>query len=150
MNYQDIEYFIEERKDVGVRRCLFKKYTPVRGLKNDEPWTGWELRDAILGNLLRLKEKKYGDFIGMPIVVLKLTKSDRCKEVTRNCIFKEVAFCPAPYGRIKKPCMMGPQADCLRCGCMFPFHMWALEDKWLMARELLMLLKRKIGKKVLQ
>jgi len=28
--------------------------------------------------------------------------------------------------------------------------MWALEDKWLMARELLMLLKRKIGKKVLQ
>lgn len=55
-----------------------------------------------------MKEEKYGDFIGMPSVVLKLMKSDRCKEVTRNCIFEEVAFCLDPHGQIKKPCMMGP------------------------------------------
>ncbi|HHT9143562.1 MAG TPA: hypothetical protein ACFYEJ_08565 [Candidatus Wujingus californicus] len=85
----------------------FSEIYSCKGAK--ERWTmDWmgTIRDAILGNLLRLKEEKYGDFIGMPIVVLKLTKSDRCKEVTRNCIFKEVASCPAPHGRIKKPCMM--------------------------------------------
>ena len=46
--------------------------------------------------------------------------------------------------------MMGPPADCLRCGCVLPFYMWALEDKWLMMRELLMLVKRKMGKRILR
>ena len=92
MNYQDIEYFVEEWKDVGVRGCLFQIYTPIRGLKNDDFWPGWELRDEILDTLLRLKEEKYGDFIGVPSLVLKLMKSDKCKEVTRNCVFKEVSF----------------------------------------------------------
>jgi len=45
MNYEGIENFIEEWKDVGVKGCLFQIYTPVKGLKNDELWPGWELRD---------------------------------------------------------------------------------------------------------
>ena len=150
MNHQDIEYFIEEWKDVGVRGCLFQIYTPIRGLKNDDLWPGWELRDEILDMLLRLKEGKYVDFIGVPSHVLKLMKSDKCKEVTRNCVFKEVSFCLDPQGQIKKPCMMGPQADCLRCGCLLPFQLWALEDKWLMMRELLMSVRRKMGKRILR
>lgn len=150
MNYQDIEYFLEEWKDVGVKGCLFQIYTPIKGLKNNDLWPGWRLRDEILDKLLRLKDEKYGDFIGVPNLVLKLMKSDKCKEITRNCVFKKVSFCLDPQGQIKKPCMMGPQADCLRCGCVLPFHMWALEDKWLMARELLMSLRRKIGKRVLR
>jgi MoaA/NifB/PqqE/SkfB family radical SAM enzyme len=150
MNYQDIEYFLQEWKAAGVKGCLFQIYTPVRGLKNDDLWPGWELRDKILDTLLTLKEEKYGDFIGVPSFVLRLMRSDRCREVTRNCIFKEVAFCFDPQGRIKKPCMMGPQADCLRCGCILPFHMWALEDKWLMMRELFMLIRRRMGKRVLK
>lgn len=150
MNYQDIKYFIEEWKDRGVRGCLFQIHTPIKGLKNDDLWPGWQLRDEILDTLLRLKEEKYGDFIGVPSLALKLMKSNTCKEITRNCIFKEVSFCFDPQGQIKKPCMMGPQADCLRCGCVLPFHLWALEDKWLMARELFVSLRRKIGKKVLR
>jgi len=150
MNYEGIENFIEEWKDVGVKGCLFQIYTPVKGLKNDELWPGWELRDEILDKLIRLKDEKYGDFIGVPNFVLKLMKSDKCKEVTRNCIFKQVSFCLDPQGQIKKPCMMGPQADCLRCGCVPPFHMWALEDRWLMLREVLMLIRRKMGKRALQ
>ena len=150
MNYEGIENFIEEWKDVGVKGCLFQIYTPVKGLKNDELWPGWELRDEILDKLIRLKDEKYGDFIGVPNFVLKLMKSDKCKEVTRNCIFKQVSFCLDPQGQIKKPCMMGPQADCLRCGCVLPFHMWALEDRWLMLREVLMLIRRKMGKRALQ
>ena len=72
MNYQDIEYFIEEyRKDIGVRGCLFQIYTPIRGLKGGDLWPGWELRDEILDMLLRLKEEKYGDFIGVPSHVLE-------------------------------------------------------------------------------
>lgn len=147
MNYQDIEYFLEEWKDRGIRGCLFQIHTPIKGLKNDDLWPGWQLRDEILDTLIRLKEEKYGDFIGVPALVLKLMKSDKCKEITRNCIFKKVSFCFDPQGQIKKPCMMGPQADCLRCGCVLPFHMWALEDKWLMTRELFLSLRRKMVKK---
>lgn len=147
MNYQDIEYFLEEWKDRGIRGCLFQIHTPIKGLKNDDLWPGWQLRDEILDTLIRLKEEKYGDFIGVPALVLKLMKSDKCKEITRNCIFKKVSFCFDPQGQVKKPCMMGPQADCLRCGCVLPFHMWALEDKWLMTRELFLSLRRKMVKK---
>ncbi len=147
MNYQDIEYFLEEWKDRGIRGCLFQIHTPIKGLKNDDLWPGWQLRDEILDTLIRLKEEKYGDFIGVPALVLKLMKSDKCKEITRNCIFKKVSFCFDPQGQIKKPCMMGPQADCLRCGCVLPFHLWALEDKWLMTRELFLSLRRKMVKK---
>ncbi len=150
MNYRDIEYFIEEWRDAGVKGCLFQTHTPIKGMKNDDLWTGWELRDEILDKLIRLKEEKYGDFIGVPSYVLKLMKSDKCKEVTRNCLFKQVSFCLDPQGQIKKPCMMGPQADCLRCGCVLPFHLWALEDRWLMMREFFMFMRRKMGKDALR
>lgn len=150
MNYREIEYFIEEWKEVGVRGCLFQIHTPVKGLANNDFWPGWKLRDDIVDTLLRLKEEKYGDFIGMPVHVLKLMKSDKCKEVTRNCIFKKVSFCFDPQGQIKKPCMFGQQADCLRCGCILPFHLWALEGKWLLMRELMIYFKRRVGKKMLR
>lgn len=103
-----------------------------------------------MDKLLALKEEKYGDFIGVPGLVLKLMKSDKCNEITRNCLFKKVAFCLDPHGQVKKPCMMGPQADCLRCGCVLPFHLWGLDDKWLMMRELFMSLRRRAGKRILR
>ncbi|HHT9124977.1 MAG TPA: radical SAM protein [Candidatus Brocadiia bacterium] len=149
MNYPGIERFLEEWRDTGAKGCLFQFYTAVRGLDNDDLWLNWDERDAIIDKLIKLKEEKYGDFIGIPTVVLQLMKSSTCREVTRNCLFRQQAFCLDPQGRVKKPCMMGPLADCERCGCVLPFHLKALESKKLMLRELLMNLKRKVGKRAL-
>lgn len=149
INYTGIERFIEEWYDVGVKGCLFQIYTPVKGLTNDRLWTDWRLRDRILDKLIRLKEGRFGDFIGVPSRVLRSMKSDRSLEVTRNCIFRKVSYCLDPQGRRKRPCMLGPQADCERCGCVLPFHMKVLENKGLMIRELLMGFKKKLGKRVL-
>lgn len=148
LNYTGIERFLEEWHDTGARGCLFQIYTPVKGLKNDSLAPDWEMRDHILDNLIRLKEEKYGDFIGVPSMVLKMMKSDKCRNVTLNCLFKKVSFCLDPQGNRKRPCMMGPLANCERCGCVLPFHMAALDNKMLVLRELFMGMKKKIGKRV--
>lgn len=149
INHTGIERFLEEWSDTAVKGCLFQMHTPVKGLQyNDELWPGWELRDRIIDKLIRLKEEKYGDFIGVPTYVLEMMKSDRCREITRNCLFRQETFCLDPQGRRKRPCMMGPLADCERCGCVLPFHLKALESKKLMFREMFMNLKRKVGQRV--
>ncbi len=149
INHTGIERFLEEWSDTAVRGCLFQMHTPVRGLEyNDDLWPGWELRDEVIDKLIRLKEEKYGDFIAVPSYVLKMMKSDKCREVTRNCLFKQVSFCLDPQGKRKRPCMMGHLADCERCGCVLPFHLKALEDKKLMFREMFMNFKRKVGQRV--
>ncbi len=148
-NYVGIERFLEEWYDTGIKACLFQIYTPIGGLKNDNLYPDWDLRDKILDNLIRLKDEKYGDFIGVPSTVLKFMKSDVSRDVTLNCLFKEVAYCLDPQGNRKRPCMLGPQANCERCGCVLPFHMKVLDNKMLMFRELMMGIKKKIGKRSL-
>lgn len=149
LNYTGIERFLEEWSNTSVKGCLFQMHTPVKGLEhNDELWPGWELRDQIIDKLIKLKDEKYGDFIGVPRYVLEMMKSDKCRDVTKNCLFKQVSYCLDPQGKRKRPCMMGPLADCERCGCVLPFHLKALENKKLIFREMIMGLKRKIGQKV--
>ena len=149
LNYKGVERFLEDWYDSGIKACLFQIYTPVKGLKNDKMALDWELRDNILDKLIRLKDSKYGDFIGVPVSVLKLMKSDKCRSVTRNCLFRKVSFCLDPQGKRKKPCMLGPQANCERCGCVLPFHMKILENKALVFREIMMGVRKKIGGRAL-
>lgn len=148
-NYQGIESFVDEwRERGGTKGVLFQFYTPVKGLDNDELWPGWELRDKVIDSLLKLKER-HGDFIFLPPEVFETMRSDRCREITLNCLFRQISFCFDPQGRVKKPCMMGPMADCTRCGCVLPFHLKVLEDKRLVLRELFMALRRSFGKRAL-
>lgn len=149
INYSGIERFLEDWHNTGVRAALFQIYTPIKGLKNDRLGLDWELRDNILDKIIRLKDSKYGDFIGVPTTVLKFMKSDKSPNVTRNCLFRKVSYCLDPQGKRKRPCMLGPQADCERCGCVLPFHMKILEDKMLVFRELLMGARKKIKKRTL-
>ena len=39
------------------------------------------------------------------------------------------AFAFAPDGVQKEKCMMGPKADCDRCGCVVPFYLASLTDR---------------------
>ena len=34
-----------------------------------------------------------------------------------------------PQGELKEKCMMGPKADCDRCGCVVPFYMASLTHR---------------------
>ncbi|MEE9487319.1 MAG: radical SAM protein [Candidatus Brocadiales bacterium] len=149
-NYEGVEAFVDEwRERGGVKGVLFQFYTPVKGLKNDGLWPGWELRDKTIDELLRLKDI-HGDFIFLPNEAFEMMRSDRCQAITRDCLFRQVSFCLDPQGREKKPCMMGPMADCSRCGCVLPFHLKCLEDRRLVLRELMMSLRKAFGRQTLR
>ena len=136
-NHTCIERFLEEWKDAPLRSVIFEFYTPVVD-RVDEAWPDWELRDAILDRLIRLKQR-YGSFIENNEKILRLMKSHRAHLATRRCLYSKVAFCYGPDGKPKRPCMMGPGADCSRCGCVLPFHICMMNDKGLMFREIMRL-----------
>ncbi|MFH0965969.1 MAG: radical SAM protein [Planctomycetota bacterium] len=142
-NHGCIEEFLAEWRDTPVRSVLFEFYTPVAQAP-DELWPGWELRDRILRRLLNLKTR-HGDFIENNEKTLRLMRSDLAGASTRKCLFSKLAFCFGPDGKPKRPCMMGPGADCTRCGCILPFHMGMMHDKGLLFREVAGLLGNMLG-----
>jgi hypothetical protein len=115
---------------------VFSFFTPVRGI-DDSMWRGWDEKDRIL-DLLIEKKKVYADFIVNTGRALNLMKSDRARTVTGRCPFAEKSFALGPEGTQKKPCMLGPKADCDRCGCVVPFYLRSLTDRKLVVRDLLM------------
>jgi MoaA/NifB/PqqE/SkfB family radical SAM enzyme len=133
INYACIRDLLDEWSGTRVKAILFQFYTPIKG-HTDDLWLGWELRDEILDELIELK-KIYGSFIDLPEGAFRLMKSNKAPEVTRHCLYRSEAFCYDPMGRVKRPCMMGPKADCSRCGCVLPFHLRLLDDRSLMVRE---------------
>jgi MoaA/NifB/PqqE/SkfB family radical SAM enzyme len=117
-----------------VRSMVFSFFTPVRGL-DDSLWLGWEQKDRIL-DLLIEKKKLYGAFIVNTERALRLMKSDRARSVTDRCPFAEKSFALGPAGITKEPCMLGPKADCDRCGCVVPFYLKSLTDRRLVLNDL--------------
>jgi len=45
---------------------------------------------------------------------------------------------------MKEPCMLGPKADCDRCGCVVPFYLKSLTDRNLVIRDVATTLNRKL------
>jgi len=144
LNYQCIEDLIEEWSVTKVKGIMFQFYTPIRGIEEDL-WPGWKIRDGVIDSLIALKSK-YGNFIINPVRDLQLMKSQNCQKVTRNCLYAKQSFTLGPDGKLKKPCMMGEKADCSRCGCVLPFHLWNLHHTNLFLREILLEI-RKLGSK---
>jgi MoaA/NifB/PqqE/SkfB family radical SAM enzyme len=124
-----------------VRNLVFSFFTPVSGV-DDSLWPGWDAKDSILDQLIEQK-KIYGDFIVNSVAALTLMKSDRSRSVTDHCPFAEKSFALGPDGIMKEPCMLGPKADCQRCGCVVPFYLKSLTDRKGVIRELMRTLKAK-------
>ncbi len=127
INIDTIEEVLEDWRPI-LKGMMFDFYTPIEGL-DDNLWPGWERRDAVLDQLIRLKKEKYGDFIAMPERVLELMKSQYSKKVTDNCIFEKKGYSLTTTGEIKEKCMLGPKADCDRCGCVVPFYLHYRTEK---------------------
>lgn len=129
LNVDSIEAVLEDwYKTTHLKGMMFDFYTPIQGL-DDDLFIGWERRDAVLDQLLELKKKRYGDFIAMPDRVLELMKSHKSKQVTDNCIFAKKGYSLTTKGDIKEKCMLGPKADCDRCGCVVPYYLHSRVEK---------------------
>lgn len=127
LNVDTIEEVLEDWRP-HLRGFMFDFYTPIEGL-SDNLWIGWKRRDALIEKLLRLKREKYGDFIDMPVRALELMKSDQCKKVTDHCLFATRGHSLTTTGQVKEKCMLGPKADCDRCGCVVPFWLHQRVEK---------------------
>lgn len=134
-NFRDIENSLDEwGANPKVHSMVFSFVTPARG-GDDSLWLGWEERDRLL-DLLISKKKVYGNFIANTPRMLKMMKSDMARSVTDNCPFAEKSFAFDPVGRRKRPCMLGPQADCDRCGSVVPFYLKSLTSKKLIIADI--------------
>lgn len=123
INVDTIEEVLEDwRTTTHLKGFMFDFYTPIEGL-DDNLFIGWKRRDAVLDRLIELKRTKYSDFIAMPERVLELMKSYNSKKVTDNCIFEKKGYSLTSTGEVKEKCMLGPKADCDRCGCVVPYYL---------------------------
>ena len=121
LNVDTFEEVLEDWRP-HLKGMMFDFYTPIEGLP-DDLWIGWERRDAMLDRLLELKRSKYGDFIFMEDRVIELMKSHNSRKVTDNCLFAKKAISLTSTGGVKEKCMLGPKADCDRCGCVVPYYL---------------------------
>lgn len=134
-NVDTIEEVLEDwSTTTHLKGMMFDFYTPIEGL-GDALWIGWERRDAVLDQLLQLKRTKYPDFIDMPDRVLELMKSQYSRKVTDDCLFAKKGYSLTTNGEIKEKCMLGPKADCDRCGCVVPYYLHYRIEKGTIARE---------------
>ncbi len=123
LNVDTIEEVLEDwSTTTTLKGMMFDFYTPIEGL-DDALWIGWERRDQALDQLLELKRTKYDKFIDMPERVLELMKAKNSKKVTDDCIFAGKGYSLTTTGGIKDKCMLGPKADCDRCGCVVPYYL---------------------------
>ena len=129
-NAHCLEQAVIDWSRAGATHMTFDFYTPIGDMcdRDDGLFLSLHERDRVLDQLLALR-RIYGDFFVLPERVFRLMKSDRCKAVTDSCLFAARAFAFGPDGVQKEKCMMGPKADCDRCGCVVPFYLASLTDR---------------------
>jgi hypothetical protein len=125
-----LEQAVIDWSRAGARDMTFDFYTPIGGMcdTDDGLFLPLSERDVVLDRLLALKAI-YGDFFVLPERAFRLMKSDVCRKVTDSCLFAKKGFALGPDGVQKEKCMMGPKADCDRCGCVVPFYLASLTDR---------------------
>lgn len=125
-NYRCIKDLLKEWKDTKVGGIVFDFYTPIK-TKKEDLWIDWKKRDKIIEDLLELK-KKYKGFILNTKLLLNSMRSKNSQKVTSNCLLPNGAISLDPMGNRKLPCILGKDADCSRCGCIIPFHLYNFKN----------------------
>jgi len=128
-NESELEEFVEEWKGEPITRgIVIDFYTYMNGQPEaDKLWLNYEERDRVIDRILALKEK-YPGLIEMPARGLELLRSENCKRVTDNCLAATKMASWGVSGERKEKCILGPKADCDRCGCGVPFWLQSVED----------------------
>ena len=133
-NAHCVEGAVKEWYEAGAKHITFDFMTPVTGL-DDQQWLDFEERDRVIDKLIALR-RIYGDFFVIPERVLRLMRSDRCRDVTDHCMLRDKSFTFDASGQPKGKCVMGDAADCDRCGCVVPFYLRSLTDRRLILEDL--------------
>jgi hypothetical protein len=127
INSDCIEPFVKEWKSTKVQGISFSFYTPQKGIE-DELYLNGSEKDKVIDRIIELK-KVYGDFILNSRSVLKSMRPANAPDITQKCASPKAFISIDSTGNIKKPCVMGPTADCTRCGCVVPFEIDSVVNK---------------------
>ncbi|MFA4974229.1 MAG: radical SAM protein [bacterium] len=136
-NAESIDRILAELREIPhIRHVLFDFMTPVKGVE-EKMWITFPERRELIKKLNSLR-KTYGDFIGGPPGTFDLMlEENRHSCVGSNCVFVQNGAAFDAWGNVKKPCVIGPGADCDRCGCIVPFSLRAWKKPSNLLREIL-------------
>ncbi|HEX5701671.1 MAG TPA: radical SAM protein [Pyrinomonadaceae bacterium] len=128
-NEGELEQFVEEWKNEPINSgIIFEFYTYMHGQPEaDKLWLNYEERDRVIDRLLAIKAK-YPDLVECTTHALELLRSENCRAVTDNCLAESKMASWDVSGNRKEKCILGPKADCDRCGCAVPFWLHSFED----------------------
>lgn len=124
-NIACVEDLVGEWLEVpNVHHILFDFFTPIRGVKEDMGLSFRERDEAIA--LLKSLKERHGAFLGGPPGQFDLMLEKNHHRATgKNCVFVKNGTAFDAWGNVKRPCVIGPKADCDRCGCIVPFSLAA-------------------------
>jgi len=128
-NEAELEQFVEEWRHEPISRgIVFDFYTYMEGQPDaDKLWLNYEERDRVIDRIMAIKAKFPG-LVEMPDRALALLRSENCRAVTDDCLASSKMASWDVSGERKEKCILGPKADCDRCGCGVPFWLQAVED----------------------
>jgi Fe-coproporphyrin III synthase len=128
-NEGELEQFVEEWKNEPINSgIIFEFYTYMHGQPEaDKLWLNYEERDRVIDRLLAIKAK-YPNLVECTTHALELLRSENCRTVTDNCLAESKMASWDVSGNRKEKCILGPKADCDRCGCAVPFWLHSFED----------------------
>ncbi len=103
-----------------------EQYREVKGYEHsveqrDELAFSWEERDALIDEVSRLRQK-FPDRIMNSELILELMHSSNAHSCIERCNRSEVTLTLDLELNRKLPCVLGPDVDCERCGCPFPYE----------------------------
>jgi sulfatase maturation enzyme AslB (radical SAM superfamily) len=128
-NESELEDFVEEWKSEPINGgIIFEFYTYMHGQPEaDKLWLTYEERDQVIDRILAIKQK-YPTLVEMTKPALELFKSENCRAVTDNCLAATKMASWDVSGNRKEKCILGPKADCDRCGCAVPFWLHSFDN----------------------
>jgi sulfatase maturation enzyme AslB (radical SAM superfamily) len=128
-NEGDLEKFVEEWKDEPINNgIIFEFYTYMHGQPEaDKLWLNYEERDRVIDRILAIKAK-YPKLVEDTTHTLNSMLSENCRTVTDNCLASSKMASWDVSGNRKEKCILGPKADCDRCGCAVPFFLHSFDE----------------------
>ena len=81
----------------------------------------WEERDRLLEDVGRMR-RKFSDRILNSDLLLELMHSSKAHYCIERCNRPQVILTLDLQLERKYPCVLGPNVDCERCGCPFPYE----------------------------
>lgn len=103
-----------------------KQYPKVEGYEHtaeqrDSLAFTWEERDRLLEDVGRIR-RKFSDRILNSDLLLELMHSSNAHYCIERCNRPQVTLTLDLQLERKYPCVLGPDVDCERCGCPFPYE----------------------------